>query len=178
MFWLLNDNQVDIIEFDFGQIFPYYTKYMDCSASKSTNLLYKFNNISINAETNKTLQIENELEKYKNYVLDLEIKMKGNYISYLNKSTNQLYTFSKLEDFIDESNNELKLPLFTYVYNKISDNKIPNILSKYYDFYYPHINFNIYKINDDTLFVIEKSNNNIKKYIINKNIEALQNILD
>ena len=69
MFWLLKDTQIDIDEFDFGQIFPYYNKYIDINASKSTNLLYQFNNITINPQTNKTLQIEDHLENYKNYVL-------------------------------------------------------------------------------------------------------------
>lgn len=178
MFWFIDDNLINLNNIDFGQIFPYYNKYEDITTTNTNNWIYQFVNINANPSTNNSLKIEIELEKYKKYELAFEIKIKGNYISYLNLSTSKVFTFKKSEEFIDELNNELKLPLFLHDYSLISDNKIPNVHSKYYDFYFPEINFIIYKINDDTLFVIEKYINNIKKYIINKNVDTLKNILE
>jgi hypothetical protein len=178
MFWFIDDVPIDLDNIDFGQIFPYYNKYEDISESKINNSVYQFANMNKNPTTNNSLILETELDKYKKYELDFEIKIKGNYISYLNLSTRKLFTFKKSEEFINEIDNELKLPLFLHDYTIISDNKMPNLHVKDYDFYFQKINFIIYKINDDTLFVIENNNtNNIKKYIINKNVDVLGNIL-
>ena len=177
MFWFIDDIPIDLDNIDFGQIFPYYNKHEDISESKINNWVYQFVNMNKNPTTNNSLILETELEKYKKYELSLEIKIKGNYISYLNLLTGKIFTFKKSEEFIDEINNELILPLFLHDYTIISDNKLPNVHTKDYDFYFKKIHFLIYKINDDTLFVIENNTTNIKKYIINKNVEALGNIL-
>ena len=182
MFWLIDGIQLDLNNIEFAQIFPYYVKYKDYGETKTVNWLYQFNNIITNPnpefESKLEVNLINSLDKYLKYTFKLEIKIKGNYISYLDINTNTLYTFLKSEEFIKESDNQFNLPIFSYTYSLISDNKIPNMLDKYYDFNYPEINVDIYKIDLDTLYVIENFKNNIKKYFINKNIDSLTKILN
>ena len=162
MFWLFDNSN----RLNFLQIFPYYLKYKDSGAG-CINLLYDFTagSTSIHAE-NK----EYNLELIEPIKVNYTIKIKDSYIQYSNNTSS--FTFQFENEFIKETDelNTLKFPFFKWKYTQIDNNKLPNILPKYYDFYYQNVSFTIYKINENKLFIIELINNIAKKYILEKNL--------
>jgi hypothetical protein len=73
-------------------------------------------------------------------------------------------------EFVKETDelSKFKLPHFMWKYSKEDNHKLPNISTNSYDFFYKKVIFNIYKINDNKLFIIETINDVTKKYIIQK----------
>ena len=162
MFWLFNNNNNSII---FYQIHPYYNKCKD--NEYSNNICYNFIDNNNNNNNEIGIKYNNiDLTNLENKQIEYEIKIKGKYISYINNK--ESITFEKEDEFISNEDNIQKLPMFKFKYNKTSNNKMPNILHKDYDFYYSNIKFNLYVISTDVLFVIEETNNSIKKYILSK----------
>ena len=156
MFWLF-DKQT---KYTFIQLFPYYNKYKDSEAG-CVNWLYNFSN-----DTNDDIP---ELQKIIPTEISYTICVKDNYIQYI--TSKETITFQTEHEFIKENDelNNLKLPYFKWKYTEVINNKMPNISIKNYDFYYSKVNFKIYKINNNKLFIIEHNNEDTKKYILEKN---------
>lgn len=99
-----------------------------------------------------------------------EIKILDNIIQY--SCSQHVITFTKHEEFIEPNNNQLQKPVLHYIYNVISNNKLPELITDFYDFYYSEIEFEIYTINDDLLFIKEHNIKSNKTYWISKNLEC------
>jgi len=155
MFWLFENNCTKL---NFIQIFDNFKKYED-NQTNCVNFVYDF--------TEKEINIDIPTEKP--ISICYTIKIKDNYIQYINKNT--IITFKIESKFITENNenNFLKVPYFQWKYIKVNNEKLPNISIDNYDFYYPNINFQIWKINNNKLFILEINNNITKKYILEKN---------
>jgi hypothetical protein len=173
MFWLFDNNISN--EYKFYQVFPFYKKYKDNASPSCTNYLYDFT--SVVASNNIANQITTfDLTKFQHVNINYQIKIKGRYISYFNSEKNKLITFSKNDEFIKESDeqNHIQIPTFSYKYILCDNAKIPNIIIKDYDFYYSNINFDLYLLNKNTIYVIEKCGDIIKKYIFAKILDSKQ----
>jgi len=162
MFWLFDDNYTKI---NFLQIFPNYKKYKDSGAG-CINLLYDFTSDSIITDAEIK---EFNLNKIKPVITNYTVKVKDSYIQYSNDAL--ILTFQVENEFVKETDelNVSKIPYFKWKYTKSDNHKLPNISTKNYDFYYKNVNFVIYKINNDKLFIIETINDISKKYILEKN---------
>jgi len=169
MFWLFNNESNEYI---FYQVFPFYKKYKDNTNPECLNYLYNFTNDTKDKNDNNYNQFN--LKLYPNMTINYDIQIKDQYISYYDKNSLEQITFCKHDEFIKETdaNNKLKLPMFLYKYIKTDNNKVPNILHKYLDFYYPNIVFDIYKLDENNLLIIETLNSNTKKYILSKNLDS------
>jgi len=154
MFWLFNKSD----KYNFLQIFPYYKKYKDADAG-CINLLYDF---TANKEIPENINVEP-------ITMTFSINIKDNYIQY--KKDDTITTFIVEHEFIKETDelNNLKIPYFIWNYTITDNKKMPFMSQKNYDYHYNKVIFTIYKINDNKLFVIEQINDNIKKYILEKN---------
>lgn len=162
MFWLFENNFTKI---NFIQIFSNYTKYKDCGAG-CINLFYNFSSDSvINDVENK----EFNLNTIKPTTINYTVKIKDSFIQYSNDTS--ILTFQIENEFIKETDesNIFKNPYFKWKYTKSDNHKLPNISTKNYDFYYKNVNFVIYKINNNKLFIIETIDDICKKYILEKN---------
>ena len=161
MFWLFGNNEKDI---NFLQIFNNYNKFKDSGAG-CVNLLYDFtsdSNIVIEDIT------EYDLKTIKPISIVYTVKIKDSYIQYSNNTS--VFTFYFENEFVKETDelNNYKVPYFKWKYCKEDNHKLPNILTHNYDFYYNKVIFNVYKISDNKLFIIEKINNTTKKYFLEK----------
>ena len=163
MFWLYDTTN----KFNFLQIFSHYTKFKDSGAG-CLNLVYDF---TIEPKITHREIKEYNLESIETQKINYTIKIKDSYIQYENDTS--IITFQIENEFIKETDelNTLKLPFFKWKYTKVDNNKLPNISSKDYDFYYPSVSFLIYKINENKLFIIETKNDISKKYILEKNTD-------
>ena len=103
-------------------------------------------------------------------VINYCIKIIGNSISYTDLSNNKTISFIKEEKFIKPSDNKFTKPIFDINYKLIQQNKMPELLSKSYDFYYPNIKFELFQIGLNLVLIKEynQNNNSIKNYIIAK----------
>lgn len=140
MFWLYDDKN----EYTFYQIYPYY---------KKINNVYKFD---------KNIVPYNKLNTY-----IYDVKIKDNIISF---SDTKILTFKKIEEFIDEKNNKLNLPMFKFNYTKIDNACMPNTNDSFYDFN-EKITFGVYTINKNTLYVVETIDENVKNYVLCNNLD-------
>lgn len=161
MFWLFDDN---FVQTHFLQIFNNYTKYKDSGAG-CINLLYDFTSDST---IDDLKYIECDLKTIKPITVNYTIKVKDSFIQYSNNLSTM--TFQIENEFVKETDelNNLKVPYFKWKYSKADNHKLPNISILNYDFYYKNAVFNLYKINNNKLFVIETINNVTKKYILEK----------
>jgi hypothetical protein len=148
---------------NFLQIFPHYKKFKDSGAG-CINLLYDFTNGLGNGDSS----ILDEIESIKPIKNNYTIKLKDGYIQYVND--NHTLTFKIENEFVKETDelNTLGLPYFKWKYTLVDNCRLPNISRKDYDFYYQNVDFSIYKINENKLFIIEVINNVSKKYILEK----------
>jgi hypothetical protein len=155
MFWLIDNILKE--EYYFLQIFS--NNYIDCDSNK----IYKLNELIDYKET-------------ENYVkFNFLIKIMGQLISYTNLETNVTITFSKTENFIDPNLNVLNKPVFEYNYKIIDNYRLPELLSKQYDYYYEDIELTIFIINNNLLFVKEnnKLTNSKRNYWITKDLSTV-----
>lgn len=165
MFWLFNNNNKD--EYTYYQIFPFYQKHID-SNTNCINLLYDFtSNNKNNFDYTNLTHIQ----------ITYEIKVKGNIISFNNIKTNQQITFIKNEEFIKENHMKtsngkiIDVPMFLYKYIHTENTKMPNILLKNYDFYYSTIIFDLYLINQKSIYVIETNKLIKRTYFLITNLD-------
>lgn len=158
MFWHFDKKFNTIKNFEFYQIFNNFK-----SETIDNNDVYNF---LINKKNYK-----NYLSSYKSIEAIYEIKIIDNLIYYKNIESNEILTFSINNEFINENNNSLNLPIIKYNYSSIESSKIPYMNTNLYNYYYEKIIFKIYHINDDILFIEERKDNIIKNYILCKNLE-------
>ena len=176
MFWLFSNSN----SYEFYQIFS-NSNLIDIE----DNHIYKLTNL-----------IDFDITKYKSINITYLIKIIDQKITYLNVLNNNIITFSFVMNFIDEKSigyneksigyneksigsNEKLLETTTDItskliihceYKVINENKMPNLTQNLYDNYYK-LNFEIFTINNDLLFIKETnlSTNIIKNYWISKN---------
>lgn len=160
MFWFLDINKKDT--YNFSQIFD------NNSTSIDENIIYKLTDI---------ISSENKLLKdIKPIIINFKIILIGQLISWTNLKTQEVITFLMNEEFIQPENNKFNKPIFNYTYKIVDNHRIPQLLSTTYDFNYEDIEFKIYNINNNLLFINEhnKSNNSKRNYWITKNYSILQ----
>jgi len=151
MLWLFNENLLNN-NFKFYQIFNNSPVF-----NESDNIIYKLDD-----------NINTDLSKINPTKFNFQIKIMSNIINYLNLDNNMIFTFTKNENFINNSSNAA----IEFNYKLINNNKLPSLSTHSYDFYYDHVEFNIFKINDNLLFVkqINKSNNSYSNYWISNTL--------
>lgn len=164
MFWLFDNNYNKI---DFLQIFNNYNKYKDSRAG-CINLLYDFTSNSNSNSKIDDIFNEYNLIEVKPITVTYTIKVKDSYIQYSNEKS--VLTFHIEKEFVKETDelNKFKVPYFKWKYSKEDNNKLPYISTHNYDFYYKKVNFDVYKINNNKLYIIETINNITKKYILDR----------
>jgi hypothetical protein len=160
MFWFLNNNKNDVIEF--YQIFTNYYKY-ECN--------------SVCYDLNKVVENKLDLSKYNKVTIMCDIFLKGSIIQYINIDNQNNFTFLFQEDFIKETDNQINLPIIHYKYKLTDKYKLPLLNKNNYDFYYEKIKFNIYQVSDNTLIIEQIFNNKIKIIFITKNILEVKKLL-
>ena len=174
MSWLLDkiDKSNNI---EFYQIFNKYNKI-----NIDDNYVYDL----YNSNTDYDYSL---LDEYKILENNYQVKIKDNLILYTNLDNNENLLFNIKINFINENNNHYKLPLFYTKYKLIDVHHMPFLSNNMYDEYYSKINFKVYKIINDVLYIIENNtdNNLIRGYIIINNINnkgnnliTCKNILD
>jgi hypothetical protein len=159
MFWFLNDNNNDI---EFYQIFTNYNKYKCNSTCYDLNTEFK-NNL--------------DLSKYEKKTINCDIYLKGSIIQYINNDNQNNFTFLFQEEFIKETDSKINLPILYFKYKLIEKYKLPALLKTNYDFYYEKIQFNIYQVSKETLFIEQLYDNKTKIVFITKNILEVKNLL-
>lgn len=161
MFWLFDDNNTQT--YNFIQIFHNYEK-TKINDDNIHNILYNFESTNI-IDKNELDTLKSKIKPIQ-YIFDVIIK--NNYIQYYNNV--HVFTFEFEQEFVKDSDedNNLKLPYFNWIYNVVDNKKLPLLSSNNYDFYYPNSIFDIYKINDDELFIINTINNLSKKFFLKK----------
>lgn len=169
MLWLYNNNSTS---FGFYQIFS------------NTNIIYNYDSniiYSLSNEINNNEINNNELDfllniKPDNWIFD--IKIIDQIISFTNSITKSTHTFSFKNEFIEPSNNKYMLPIFNFTYKNVNNHRMPNLIENNYSVS-KQLNFDIYKINSNILYVIETDNllKNTKKYWISSDIILIENYL-
>ena len=157
----------------------WFLDYID----KSNNIEFyqifnKFNQIDIddtniyNLNNNDIVYNYLLLDKYKILENNYQIKIKDNLILYTNLDDNKSLLFNIKMNFINENDNYYKLPLFYNKYKLMDVHYMPFLSNNMYDQYYSKINFKVYKIANNVLYIIENNtdNNLIRGYIITINI--------
>lgn len=147
--------------------------------------IFELNEFSIDSDTIYTLDSNvfpiisginySNIIKEKNilpFVITYCIKIIGNNISYTDLSDNKTISFIKEEKFINPSNNKFNKPIFDINYKLVQKDKMPELKSTSYDFYYPNIKFELFQINLNLILVKEynllNETNSVKNYIIAK----------
>ena len=160
MFWFFDINKKD--NYYFSQIFNNNSTIID------ENIIYKLTDI---------ISDENKLIKdITPNIINFKIILIGQLISWTNLKTQEVITFLINEEFIQPKNNKFNKPIFNYKYQIVDNYRLPQLSSTSYDFNYENIEFEIYNINNNLLFINEhnKSNNSKRNYWITKNYSILQ----
>jgi hypothetical protein len=131
----------------------YYKYYQIFVNSKKYNDVYELNDINI---------IKN-ISNYEEITYIFNVYIKDNKIMY--EENNNINVFELSENNLINKFNSL---IVEYEYNKIECNKFPQLKLNEYDNYFLNLELKIYKINDNTLFIIQ---NNKKSYFISKIIQ-------
>lgn len=154
MFWLYNNNN----EYNFYQLFYNYDK-----TDIDDNIIYK---LDVNTELN--------IDDLKYIEINYEIKIKDNFIMYRNIDNDDKITFEMNIKFYNENDNIYNIPIIYNKYKKILDTNFPYLTYDMYDKFYSKLNFKIYQITDELLYVIEyNENSSTRKYILNINDNTL-----
>jgi hypothetical protein len=164
MFWLFDTNIKE--SYDFVQIFELDEQSIDLDTVYTLNSdLFP---IIGSTNYNDIIEKNNIVPQIFNFC----IKIIGSNISYtnLNLTTNHTVCFQMEQKFIKPSENKFIKPIFEFTYKTVEKSKIPDLLSKQYDFYYPNIKFELYQINLNLILIKEfnKTNNSKRNYIIAK----------
>lgn len=166
MFWLLDTNISE--SYDFVQIFELNELAIDLDSIYTLDLDSNSDSYPIIGGTNysDTIDKNNIIPQ----IFNLCIKIIGSNISYTNLTTNQTVCFQMEQKFIKPSENKFNKPIFEFAYKTGEKSKIPELLSKQYDYYYPNIKFELYQINLNLILIKEsnKTNNSKRNYIIAK----------
>lgn len=177
MFWLFENNQTDNNQTDNNQTKPKSTSYNFfqifnlASTQIESDTIYKLNSdvFPLILGTNyHDIIVKNNI---KPEIINYCIKIIGKNISWTNLDTLSTTNFIQKYKFINQNDNKLGLPIFEFNYI-IDKNKIPELTSSSYDFYYPEVQFEIFKINNNLILVKElnKTNHSKRNYILTKKI--------
>ena len=135
---------------------------------KSSN--YKYYQIFINSIKYdngicdlKNLNILKNINNYKQIIHTFNIYIKDNIIMY--EENNNINVFEFKENNIINKFNSLMIEFENI---KIEHNKLPQLPLNEYDNYFLNLEFKIYELNENTLFIIQ---NNEKSYFISKIIQ-------
>jgi hypothetical protein len=111
---------------------------------------------------------EPDLTEIKPMTITYTIKMKDSFIQYSNDVST--LTFQMENEFVKETDelNTIGFPYLKWKYSKADNHKLPNIPVLNYDFYYRKVTFDIYKITNDKLFIVETIGEFKKKYFLEK----------
>lgn len=155
MFWIYDENILNNKNIIFYQILNNNTFEIN------DNYIYQFNLIDIN------------LTNYEHKKINYQIKIIGDFISFKDINLNKYIFFNKNETFIKPEENKLSKPIFYWSYKLISKHEMPDLLSNLYDYFYENLEFDVYKINNDLLFIkeINKINNCCKNYWIANSLD-------
>ena len=174
MLWLYNTGLNDNNSLNFYQVFiENNLVYSD----KDSNYIYLFNSTS---STDSKLNLN--LKNYKCDIIECEIKIIDNIISYdilsINTDkTNKNYVFMIKSNFIKPDNNQFKLPIFSYIYKSTSTKRLPNLIESNYNCV-STLNFKIYKLDNENKiqFVIETNllTNLTRKYFVTTSLNLIQ----
>lgn len=162
MFWLFDKDIKP--SYNFIQIFELDESQIDLDS------IYKLDLDTFPSMSgNNYLNIVNE-KNIKPLIINYCIKIIGNFISYTDIESGKTINFTKQEQFIKPSDNKFKKPIFDFNYTLVTNNKIPELLSKTYDFNYPDIKFELFQINSNLILIKEhnQSDNSKRNYIIAK----------
>lgn len=162
MFWLFEPNK-EI--YDFVQIFENNCNEID------SDYVYKLDldNFPKISGTNYYDIVTDK--KIQPIIVNYCIKIIGKNISWTNLDTNVTINFIQKYNFVKPSENKIDKPIFEFNY-KINKHKLPELTTCSYDFYYPHIKFEIYKINNNLILIKETNqiNNILRNYVVAKKI--------
>jgi len=159
--------------------FDFYQVFVDSKIvyNQDNNIIYSFevDKNDPNIIFNKSL----DLNKIKCKDICFDIKIKDQIISYTNDKTNEKSVFSSKMNFIEQSDNKYKLPIFFFSYKKVNKNRMPNLTNTNYNLS-TKLFFKIYKINDNIQYIIETNplTNIQKKYWITTELNLLNNYLN
>jgi hypothetical protein len=153
MFWLFDENIKE--SYEFFQIF-----------NKINKTVIDNNEVCI-------LDSVYDVNKIKNLTpikCNFNIRVCGQLISYTDLDTKKTITFSK-RDEISEKNS---LTFFHNIYKLVDNHRLPHLKKDFYDYYYEHIELNIYVINKNCMFIheINKSNGNERNYCVSTGISG------
>ena len=128
------------------------------------------------------LRMEDLMSKRKEELIKIKcnIKVKDSVIQYNYLIGDKEYyrTFLFNDEFTKEDNpkNCIKLPNIKYYYHKTDNYKMPNILTKDYDYVYDNVEFEILPYSKKTL-LIKQNGNNKKHTIITNDFKEVKSIL-
>lgn len=159
MYWIIKDFNREINTNDDKYIF--YQILIGDKIDIREDIIYK---LGLNGK------IEDLSNKRKSEIIKINcnIKIKDSVIQYEYKIREREYcrTFLFNEEYTSEDNikNSLKIPNIKYNYLRTDNFKMPNIMSKDYDYVYEDIEFEILPYSKNTLLI--KQNGDIKKNFI------------
>ena len=175
MYWIVDDylNKIDTgdnSKYIFYQIFPEYNKI-----TIKDNVIYNFGGES---KMVKKIIDKNSENKIK-ILVDIKIKDSVIQYSYIVRNKTYTHTFLFYEDFTSENEekNYFKFPNIKYNYTKTENSKMPNLLSKEYDYNYCNIELEIYQNSENTLLIVQKSGDNIKRFLVSRDLREIKHLI-
>ncbi len=153
MFWLFDEQKKD--SYEFYQIFNKITK-----TPIDNNEIFVLDSV-YNPDLIKNI---NPIK------CNFNIRISGQLISYTDLDTKKIITFSKKEEKSDKKS----LTYFRHIYKSVDNHRLPQLKKDFYDYYYEHIEFNIYVINNNCMFIheINKSNGNERNYCVSTGLSG------
>ncbi len=158
MFWLF-DNKLEE-NYTFAQIFASELMELD------GNTVY---NLTSELDTKKITGIVPTTYSF-------TVRVSGQLISWTNLETGKTITFSKKDNVIYPKENPNKYLIFNYNYKIVDSHRLPMLKTNLYDYYCENIGLEVYKINNQTLFVHETNKSSIseRKYFVVKNYSGFK----
>ena len=159
MFWLIKENQNNLDNCQFYQIFE------NDQIEINQNIIYNFNK-------------EINLNNIKKEIFNYEIKILGNYIYFKNLKSNDIKIFNQKCNFEKPENNIINKSIFHNIYKKINSSQFPELKIGNYDFYYSNNEFHIFNISDNIILIKEYINDEFKKnFWLTNNLEYYSNFI-
>lgn len=180
MLLFLDNSKVNL---DFFQVF---IEDIQVYSDEEGNIIYSFDSSSqseMESKSKSKLNLNLDLNQYKFENICCKIKMIDSIISYDILTINKNFVFTTKTNFIEPSDNQFALPIFSHTYKQVNTKKLPNLIeSKYTNIY--TLNFKIYNLdldldltdNDKIQYVIETNpeTNLMRKYFITTKLSLIQ----
>lgn len=164
MFWFFdNDIKINTTSYNFLQIFNLENTQIE------SDDIFKLDSDNFPLILEKDYNEIIIKKKIKPKIINYCVKIIGKNISWTDLTTLSTKHFIQKKKFIKPNENKFKLPIFEFSYETVT-NKMPELTSESYDFYYPNIEFELYKIDNNLILVKEfdKANNVKMNYILSK----------